>query len=146
MKGFAFAQYDQRHQLLAISHDPASPHPAFKVLQRHDYIPCVDDRELQSLRDFEGKLQKEWAAHLEALSRQAKRKRKKTTARAYVLGQRVKVEREAFAGLIGEIKEIRGSGDLVLAIKDFLHDPVVPSCDVTPLHLSKGLPEQAKAA
>ena len=143
---FAFARYEQLGELLALSHAPGSDQPPYTVLHYRDGFPMVTDRDLEPLREYEAQLRQEWTAHLDALARAAKRKGKKSAARAYIMGQRVRVEKDAFAGLVGEIVEIRKSGDLVLEFSGFLRGTVVGSCDVRPIQLSASLSEQTKAA
>ena len=45
----------------------------------------------------------------------------------------MKIESEAFSGLVGKIVEIRNNGDLALEFTGFINGTVVPSCDVSPM-------------
>ena len=146
LPGWAFARAEHLTDLLAIVHAPVSEHPPFRVLQRDEVPQLARDADLQSLRDYEARVRQDWEAFKEAAARQAKVKRKKTSARAYVLGQRVRVERPEFAGLEAEIVEIRKSGDLVLEFTGFLRGAAVPACDVVAIQLSDAKSEQTKAA
>lgn len=143
---FAFARAEHVGQLLAISHEPNGLHLPFTVFQRGEVIPTASDAALEPLREFEKQAGEAWDTFLETKARDEKRKRKKFNARAYVLGQRVHVDKPAFAGLKGEIVEIRNNGDLVLEFEGFVRGTTVSSCDVRPIHLSGSLPEQAQAA
>lgn len=143
---FAFAKAEHVERLLQIEHAPVSAHPAFTVFRRDESVPTIRDRDLRPLRDFEAKVRHEWEAFLKNEAEEAKRKRKKSRARAYVLGQRVRMMQPAFAGLVGEIVEIRNNGDLAIEFTGFVRGAVVPSCDVIPVQLSGGLSEQDEAA
>lgn len=143
---FAFAQGDHLSQLLAIIHDPRSDHPAFSLFHGRDGQPYVGAINLQPLRAYEARKQQEWDALLATIAREAKLRTKKSRARAYVLGQRVRVEKSAWAGLIGKIVEKRHNGDLVLEFTGYSRDAVVASCDVEAIQLSEALSEQDKAA
>ena len=143
---FAFGAVEDLPRLLALSHEPGSGFPPFRVFQRGDAIPTAPDAALAPLRRYEAELRSQWEGFIEAQARDAKRKRKKNIARAYVLGQRVHIEREAFAGLTGKITEIRNNGDLVLEFAGFTLGTTVPSCDVRAIHLSGSLSEQDEAA
>ena len=146
LPGFAFVEVGYLTDLLAIVHAPVSDHPPFSILQRHGEALTATDGSLNPLREYERRMQNQWLAHLDATQREAKQKRKKTAARAYVLGQRVKVESEAFSGLTGEIVEIRNNGDLALEFTGFLRGTIVPSCDVRPIGLSGTKSERTEAA
>lgn len=142
---FAFARAEHIPQLLEITHSPAAD-IRFSVFQRGEDIPTVSSAALQPLLDYEAEQHAIWVGFIEAQDRADRRKRKKTTARCYVMGQRVKVEKPAFAGLTGEIVEIRSNGDLVLEFAGFIRGTTVPSCDVTPIQLSGASSELDKAA
>ena len=133
LPGFAFVEVGYLPELLAIIHAPVSDHPPFSILQRDSRALTASDASLDPLREYETRMQDQWQAHLDAIRREAKQKRKKTAARAYVVGQRVKIESEAFSGLVGKIVEIRNNGDLALEFTGFINGPVVPSCDVSPM-------------
>lgn len=143
---FAFASHEHLVDLLAINHAPVSDHPPFSILQRHGEALTATDASLDPLREYERHMQTQWLAHLDAIQREAKQKRKKTAARAYVLGQRVKVDSDAFSGLVGKIVEIRNNGDLALEFTGFVRGTVVPSCDVRPIDLSGTKSERTEAA
>ena len=143
---FAFAPAAQLGKLLAIAHAPGSPHPPFTVFQRGDVFPVASESALLPLRQYEIDERARWDDFLEAKGREDRRKRKKYTARAYVMGQRVRVEKPAFEGLAGKIVEIRKNGDLVLEFTGFLRGTTVPSCDVAPIRLTDEQPKRAQAA
>jgi transcription antitermination factor NusG len=146
LPALAFANAAHIDELLAVIHSPVRVHPAFTLLQRGESVLTAANNQLQPLRDFEAKHNEDWQAFLETEAREARRKSKKSRARAYVMGQRVRVDVPSFAGLIGEIVEIRKNGDLVLEFTGFLRGTVVPSCDVVSIQLSGALSEQDKAA
>lgn len=146
LPGFVFVEVGSLVDLLTIIHEPVSDHPPFSILQRHGEALTATDASLDPLREYEARMQDQWQAHLDAIQREAKQKRKKTAARAYVLGQRVRIESEAFSGLVGKIVEIRNNGDLALEFTGFLRGTVVPSCDVRPINLSGSQSERTEAA
>lgn len=146
LPSFAFADADQVRELLAIVHAPISAHPPFSIFTRGDEVQLVRDRDLEALREYERLAQEEWERFVAAAARDAKRKRKKSRAKAYVLGQRVRVDRPAFSGLEGKIVEIRNNGDLVLEFHGFLRGAAVPACDVEPIQLSTQSNERAPVA
>jgi len=143
---FVFAPERDLAELLGIVHAPVSDHPPFSVFQYGASFPTVRDSALKPLREFEAALQADWDARLEALARVAKRKRNKTAARSYIMGQRVRIDKLAYSGLSGEIKAIRSNGDLVLAIGGFVHDAIIPACDVVSIQLDGDLSKQDAAA
>ena len=146
LPSFAFAHADQARDLLAIVHAPVSAHPPFSIFTRGDDVQLVRDGDLGALREYERLAQEEWERFVAAAARDAKRKRKKSRAKAYVLGQRVRVDRTAFSGLEGKIVEIRNNGDLVLEFHGFLRGAAVPACDVEPIQLSTSSNERTQAA
>lgn len=140
MPTFAFAAEADLYRLRLIVADPASPHPAFTLLTHKGCYPRVSDAALQPLRDHEASLAERWAA----FERNDRLSRKKGNARAYVMGQRVKLPDTAFEGLIGTVIENR-RGQLVIS---FEHGGkvTVDSCYAEPIQLSSGKPEQGNAA
>ncbi len=143
---FAFARSHHIPQLLAISHSLGPDHLPFTVFQRGDIIPTAPDAAVRPLMDYEDAQRASWDGFIEAQARKDRQKRKKSAARAYVMGQRVRLENPAFAGLTGEIVMIKNNGDLVLEFAGFARGTTVPSCDVVPIHLSGQVSEQTKAA
>lgn len=146
LPGFVFVGDEHLAELIALIRSEALLCPSFSILQHDGQFPTASDRAIEPLRQFEVRMQEQWAGYLDALAKKAKGKRKRSAARAYVLGQRVKVEREAFAGLEGRITEIRKNGDLKLEFTGFINTTVVPSCDVTAIQLQVPSSEQDKAA
>lgn len=139
MPTFVFAPEADLGRLLAIVHAPVSDHPPFTVFQHGTGFPTIRDAALQPLRHAEAKLQEAWEAA-------AKPSRRKSAARRYVMGQLVRVDKAAFAGLTGEITSIRKNGDLVLAVQGLPFDTIIPACDVLAIQVDSASSEQGKAA
>lgn len=139
MPTFVFAPEADLGQLLAIAHADISDHPPFTVFQHGTGFPLIRDAALQPLRNAEAKMQ-------EAFDAQTKPSRRKSAARSYVMGERVRLDKLAFAGLTGEIKAIRKNGDLVLAVEGLAFDTIIPACDVLSIQLEGALSKQDAAA
>ena len=146
LASFVFAASRDIRRLLVIEHSLSSAHPPFRVFRQDGDVPTVADAELGQLREVEARLQHEWEMFLQREAEEAKRKHKKTRARAYVLGQRVRVHQPAFGGLTGEIVEIRKNGDLAIEFTGFVRGATIASCDVEPVHIDRDLSERTRAA
>jgi hypothetical protein len=142
---FVFAPAADLGRLLAIVHAPVSDHPPFTVFQAGAGFPTIRDRDLQSLRDAEARMQAEWNGRLEAAARTSRRHRNKSIARAYAMGERVRINAPAFAGLTGEIVNIDG-GYLALELGGLLSTIQIAACDVVKVQVDSALSEQDRVA
>jgi hypothetical protein len=146
LPSFAFAPAHSLTDLLEITHRPDSGHPAFTVFHGVDGQPYVGHINLDPLREYELTARAAWQEMIEAQAREAKRKTKRSKARAYVLGQRVTVDKPAFAGLVGSIAVKKSNGDLELMFEGYSQGVTVAACDVAPIPLYCASSEQDKAA
>lgn len=148
LKTFAFARYDDAPQLSAIAHSPAHDLPPFTLLMHRDMYGKVADRELDELRRYEVDQAEEWLAmlaeaerlRLEALRKKKNRKRstgRTNAARAYVLGQTVKVAACGFQGLTGKVVENRRNGEMVIVFDGLSMELTVEACDLRPVQVQE---------
>lgn len=95
---FVFARADRLADLVRITRDPVSGHPAFSMFRHQGRFPLVSETELAQLRRAD-----------ERAEVQARRKRR----RRLVMGQRVSFSEGAFSGIEGVVEDQEGQFAIV---------------------------------
>lgn len=126
---FVFANDRHTEELLALSRDPVSRHPAFSLFRRSNRIPLIGAAGMAGLRDAEATAEQSYADEVEQRTREERRLERiaqmhRDRARLKALrsqplgtigiGTWVEVdEMPALAGLRGQIVEERGNAAVV---------------------------------
>lgn len=90
---FVFAKAEHVRELLALASSPVSRHPQFSVFRHGGRIPLVSGAGLAGLKSEEDR---------------AKIKSRRAKRRALVMGQRVRINDGAYAGLNGIVEKAKG--------------------------------------
>lgn len=87
---FVFVRSDRLQDILTTIAAPSHSHPQFSVFRHGGKIPLVTDRDIEALRQMEGRYRKQAA---------------RSKRRAYVMGQRVRIVEGMLSGMTGIVEE-----------------------------------------